>query len=249
MTAVMKTSLEMECFFKVFHKVSAALRRYRTAASYARGSLRSEETLSSTQHEAREGTFPSLEGGAKPNVAFNSKRITRSEPKLAGPALIFGGYSADLLCDVSRFHSDGHCQMFLGSYKMYENCITNEKIQRHGVIGYTVKICIKNYGMDNMHVLIYLKRTTWHECWTIFDSKTQELVEYSLGWNHQLWQFNLHALTQVCKHQVHMDIHTCNWLSLGVLIVSWILPPKYFWWTNVVGRLQLVHEKSPVAVG
>lgn len=64
--------------------------------------MRSEETLSSTQHETREGTFPSLEGGAKPNVAFNSKRITRSEPKLAGPALIFDGYSADLLCDADQ---------------------------------------------------------------------------------------------------------------------------------------------------
>lgn len=46
---------------------------------------------------------------------------------------------------------------------MYENYIANEKFQRHGMIGYTVKICIKNYSIDNMHVLIYLKRTTWHK--------------------------------------------------------------------------------------
>lgn len=103
---------------------------------------------------------------------------------------------------------------------MYENCISNDKFQSHVVIGYTVKIYIKNYSMDNMHVLIYLRRTSWHECWTIFDSKIQELVEYSLSWNHQLWQFNPHSLTQVCKHQVHTDINTCNWLNLGVLIVS-----------------------------
>lgn len=64
--------------------------------------MRSEAALSSTKHETRKGMFTSLEEGAKQNIAFNSKRITRSEPKLVGLALIFDWCSADLLCDADQ---------------------------------------------------------------------------------------------------------------------------------------------------
>lgn len=94
-----------------------------------------------------EGTFISLKEGAKLSITFSSKRITSSESKLVGLAHMFDGCSPNLLSDFDQstdliVRVVARNIILLERMKMYKNCVINENFQIHGMISYTVIICI-----------------------------------------------------------------------------------------------------------